>query len=70
MAKPFAVLLLLLGMWGAELSLFGLWWAGALAITMWIACAGVLIATREQRVREPVAARSRAATARRAHVLG
>ena len=69
MAKPFAVLLLLLGMWGAELALFGLWWAGLIAIAMWVGCAAVLVATRAPE-REPVAARQRAVSGRSAHVLG
>lgn len=70
MAKPFAGLLLLLGMLGAELALFGHEWAGAAAVALWLSCAAVLVATREEQVREPVAARSRATTPRRAHVMG
>ena len=69
MAKPFAGLLLLLGMLGAELALFGHEWAGAAAVALWLGCATVLIA-----VREPSAAPERRAatrtSARSAHVLG
>ena len=71
MAKPFAVLLLLLGMWGAELALFGLWWAGLIAIAMWVGCAAVLVATRSpSAAQEPTASRQRAVSGRSAHVLG
>ena len=69
MAKPFAVLLLLLGIWGAELALFGLWWAGFVAIAMWCACAAVLIATRAPES-QPASASQRRVNTRRAHVLG
>ena len=69
MAKPFAGLLLLLGILGAELALFGHVWAGAGAVGMWIACAVVLLATREPQVApEPKAAPR--TSARSAHVLG
>jgi hypothetical protein len=68
MAKPFAVLLLLLGMWGAELALFGLWWAGFAAIAMWCACAAVLIATRAPE-HEPATTRQRTVAGRGAHAL-
>lgn len=71
MAKPFAGLLLLLGMLGAELALFGHDWAGAIAVAMWLGCATVLIATRSP---APATAPERAAAprtrARSAHVLG
>ena len=71
MAKPFAVLLLLLGTWGAELALFGLWWAGLIAIAMWVGCAAVLVTTRSpSEAQEPAPARQRAVTGRSAHVLG
>lgn len=70
MAKPFAGLLLLLGMLGAELALFGHIWAGVAAVAMWLGCAAVLVAAHEPQVREPAVARSRTTTARRAHVLG
>lgn len=69
MAKPFAVLLLLLGMWGAELALFGLWWAGALAAVMWLGCAAVLVREREPRAQ--VSATAKGTRSRRAaHVMG
>ena len=71
MAKPFAGLLLLLGMLGAELALFGHDWAGAVAAALWLGCAAVLVFTRSPEApRQPVAARSRPATGRSAHVLG
>lgn len=70
MAKPFAGLLLLLGMLGAELALFGHEWAGAAAVAMWLGCAAVLVAAREP---QGAASGQRAAprtSARSAHVLG
>ena len=69
MAKPFAVLLLLLGTWGAELALFGLWWAGAVAVAMWVGCAAVLIAMREPALAPERRSAPRTST-RSAHVLG
>ena len=69
MAKPFAGLLLLLGTLGAELVLFGYEWAGAVAVGMWVACATVLVATREPQVVPERRAAPRT-SARSAHVLG
>lgn len=69
MAKPFAVLLLLLGMWGAELALFGLWWAGAIAAVMWLGCAAVLLREREPRAQVSTSAK-RARSRSAAHVMG
>jgi hypothetical protein len=45
----FAVLLLLLGMLGAELTLFGYDVAGFVAAGLWVGCAAVLVSRRELR---------------------